>query len=616
MRPPRKWSGSSSWRLALIEPVMHLAIPHMVGEGQVHTGFRIGDTPFFFTAMDSLRSGFESPYATCDSPMGQANAAYFALPHHWVYGILGWCAALIGLSDFIALGLANGLCGGLYLFAAWRLLQALWPERARDAFLLFSLGGGLAGVLYTVCSLLGVAHDAAFEAWFHRFARYELIEGPFIAPALVLPRLYYTLPLALGCFALTRIVNTRVDWKTLLLLAACTYLNARLGPFVLALAWAWLGVQDTTPLNQRIKQGLLLVIPVAICFILVMLQFSVNPPAQENVSELLRRVAWFGSVVTALILFLPVLGIALWQNFKHAPKPERLLLGMAIGYFLTFGGLYVLHQTYYGNWLKGGDTAAALAGSDWALLGALTGAILTGLIRTKNESAPITPARRWAGLVFMALLCISISAWGGGLFMRLMPERCLVLLGIPLALLTVAGLESLGRFRTLAMNGILICGTVSILVAHLFFQGPWGYPKGNTAFAWTHSEVMPIEDAQCIAAAEGTVLVPAYLPPYLGDVIVHTNPGTRTVFGQPTLEFAGVNMAEQAHSVHHFFQAPTTTEERWSLINKWCVDTIYCPSTYPFEEGVLEQLENIPWLELSKQEGDARLYRIIGESSP
>ncbi len=604
--------------LALIEPIMHLALPYMVGEGQAHTGFHIGDTPFFLTAMDSLRNGFQSPYALPDSPLGTANAAYYALPHHWLYGVIGWVAALVGLSDFIALGLANGLCGAFYLYAAWRVLQVLWPERALNSFYLFSLGGGLAGLLYLITTNDGTHGTVEFEQWFHRFARYELIEGPFLSPALVLPRLYYTLPLALGFVALTRIVQDKINIGTLILLAICTWLNARIGPFFLAMAWAWLWVQDDQPKAQRIKQGTLLALPVALFFILVMIQFSFNPIARENVNILLRRVAWFGSVVSATLFLLPFIGMTLLRVFRNAPKRERVLIGAALGYLMAFTLLYVLHQTYYGNWLTGGDTAAALAISDWALLGIIPGLLLAKLVPATPNAAVSKPLR-WVALLTLALLPISISAWGGGAFMQLMPERCLVLLGIPLALLTAEGLAHLEVKQPFLARWALIwicqCGLWSIFDSNTHFQGPWGYGSEDKAFAWAHSEVMPAEDYNVIEKIEGgTVLAPAYHPPYMGDVIVHNRPGTKTIFGQPTLEFSGVNMNDTAIAMDRFFDDKTTTEQRHEQIKKWCVDHIYCPGTYPFDEHTLAQLDATPWLRLIAQEGDARLYAVEGRT--
>ena len=603
--------------LPLIEPAMHWFIDNYPIPGQKHTGFHIGDTPFFLTAMDSLRSGFESPYAVCDSPLGEANGAYFALPHHWIYGVLGLLAPVIGMSDFTMLGWANAAFAALYLLAAYRFLLAIRPQRANLAFLLFSLGGGLAGIIYMIVRKASIDYVASldFEFWFYRFARYEFIEGPFIAPYLVFARLYYTLPLALGFFALARIVLQRVDWKTLLLLAGCTYLNARVGPFVLFMGWVWVVLQDKETWSQRIRRCALLTIPVSVAFVVVMLQFRVNPMAVENVGQLLRRVAWFSSVGTALILFIPLILGAMRYALRRGNQFDRLLVGGIGGYLLGFTVLYTVHQAYYGNWLGGGDTAAAIAVSDWALIGAVLGMAGVLVLKIKPQKNPLSPTFRWALGCFLIFLTVSISAWGQGAFMQLMPERCLVMLGAPLALLSAEWLARVRyRFPTYG-NGyptvIVFAGVQALVPVAMDFQGL--YTIGTPAFQWTHSEYIPKADYECMQSAEGMVLAPAHMPPYMGDVIVHNVPGTRTVFGQPTLEFAGANMAALAEEIRIFFDPATDDAKRKAMAEAWCLDTIYCPSLYPFEAATLEQLSETPWLKLIAEVDGARCYRVVLE---
>ena len=92
----------------------------------------------------------------------------------------------------------------------------------------------------------GSVNSPDFEQWFYRFAQYELIEGQHLAPALLMPRLYYTLPLALGFAALTALVET--DWCrcpghlffTGFLLFITALLNLRLGPLFWAVGCVYL----------------------------------------------------------------------------------------------------------------------------------------------------------------------------------------------------------------------------------------------------------------------------------------------------------------------------------------------------------------------------------------
>ena len=81
------WVFAIIFGLAAVEPVTHLWLRYGLGGGIVHTGFHIGDTPFFLTSMQIFENGFHSPYVICGT--GTHDVSFFALPHHWVYG--GWC---------------------------------------------------------------------------------------------------------------------------------------------------------------------------------------------------------------------------------------------------------------------------------------------------------------------------------------------------------------------------------------------------------------------------------------------------------------------------------------------------------------------------------------------
>ncbi|MCF6287125.1 MAG: hypothetical protein L3K26_18355, partial [Candidatus Hydrogenedentes bacterium] len=66
---------------ALIEPLTHLWLTYGLNDDVAHTGFHIGDTPFFTTDMELFRNGFYSPYLACDTETGRRDLSLFALPH-------------------------------------------------------------------------------------------------------------------------------------------------------------------------------------------------------------------------------------------------------------------------------------------------------------------------------------------------------------------------------------------------------------------------------------------------------------------------------------------------------------------------------------------------------
>ena len=145
------------WVLCILLPgteiFLHAFMPLLLPQEAASTGFHIGDTPFFLTSMDAFVNGFDSPYATCQSPLGGASVRYFMLPHHWLYGAIGWVAHTLGITPFLMLGLANALCGFLYLVSAYFLLRRLIPRHVSSAFLIFTLGGGRGwNPLFAVCA--------------------------------------------------------------------------------------------------------------------------------------------------------------------------------------------------------------------------------------------------------------------------------------------------------------------------------------------------------------------------------------------------------------------------------------------------------------------------------
>ena len=460
-----------------------------------------------------------------------------------------------------------------------------------------------------------------FEACFHRYARYELIEGPFIAPLLVMPRLYYTLPLALGCFSLNAGLRGLSPGRrypllvVLPLLFFTTYINARVGMLFFLVHLCFFYSIRNRAATARLGYATACGVVTILTLLLVQFQFQYNPSGAANVDILLRRCAWIGSLLSVLCLYFFSVPFALRRRTQRLPFLGKMAVWAALGYLFVFVFLYLAYQLYWGNLWGGGETAAAVAMSDLALLGGLAG--LVGFyLKGRNCSISLCSheAQTMSGVVlwFVAFLAIAVSAWGQGALLRFMPERFLVLLGLPLAVLSAEGLARL-RFRypkraRMLFVSMLMCGCCSAAVATLCFQGPIGHAPGKPAFSWVHSEsvdaaLIPVIDA----VPEGAVvLAPATLPPLLGDVIVHRRPGTRTLLGQPSLEFGGVDMLAMSKAIQRFYAEDTPMEMRRTFLQDWCVTHMLVFSESP----LISVLDTTPWLTPIMRNKRAVLYAV------
>ena len=184
--------------LALTQPLVHMLCLYFPPMGTMATGLDIPDSALFLHAMNMFPSGFHSAYATCQAAGGDASITYYSVPHLWLYGLLGLIARVLPLDPFLTHGLASGIGAAFYLWVVYRFLLTIAPRHAMSAFVLFALSGGPGGLIYLVAGLAGLNDHAAFDEYFHRFALYDLMEGPHFNPVLYFPRLYYTLSLG-GC---------------------------------------------------------------------------------------------------------------------------------------------------------------------------------------------------------------------------------------------------------------------------------------------------------------------------------------------------------------------------------------------------------------------------------
>ena len=117
----RWWIVAIIALLSALQPLAHFWIERYPGEGRVPTGMHKPDTAIFIHCMRMFDDGFFSPYATCLASVGPNSAQYFPAPFHWMYGIIGAAGKMLGVGEFVWLGLMNGL--GLAIFA---ILIYLW----------------------------------------------------------------------------------------------------------------------------------------------------------------------------------------------------------------------------------------------------------------------------------------------------------------------------------------------------------------------------------------------------------------------------------------------------------------------------------------------------------
>lgn len=617
--PPWVWGLCIT--LAAIEPATHLALRYAGPPGAAFTGLHIADDSGFLPALRMFSDAFFSPYVTALHHNGPNDPSIFGAPVFWMLGVLGLPAGWLGIDPFLWLGVLNGLGLLFYLWSVHRFLRAAWPKHANLAFLIFALGGGLGGVLYLGARALNL-HDAPwFEAFFHRYARYELIEGPFLAPGLLAQRLYYTAPLALGFSALTiwHKHNAELCVKrhlpALFLLFGATYWNARLGPLIWIVMACWWLVAVDDSVKNRVRLAALYAIPVFVAVALVSWQMNLNPATKMSTFALLRRSIWIGSLASVALWQLIAAWPTLRRTLSDLPLPARFFAWAAAGYLACLAILYAGYQTYWGNWLAGGDASAAIVLSDWALPGAAVGALLA--LRRRGQISLDADARasQWALLWLLVLCGVGVSALGQGRMLVMMPERCMVLMGVPLAVLAALGLVWIREQRPRLSGGLvavlLMCGLCSLAVGSLFFQAPLGHTPGQGTFQWLHTEVITANEAALIDRIDGgIVLTPAACAPLYGDLVVARRHGVRTVFGQGTFAIGDRDMTALASEVARFFESAASEDERTVFLQQYEVDYVFLPETQPVPERTLRQLTASAAVEEVMQAGGARLLRI------
>lgn len=650
--------------LSCIEPVLHFWIWYGAPAGYVPTGAHTGDSAHHVLCLRAFSDGFRSPFALDRTPCPEC----YAVPFFLLYAVLGEAGRWLGLHEFLFLGVLNGVGAAFFLTAVFAFLRVAFPRGATRAFLIFALGGGLGGILYVATGVAGLHGHAAFETAFFRFAVYELIEGQSLFPVPLMPRFYYTFPLGLafGSLALLarhpaggRVGLLRSCGAGLLMAGAC-FVNLRVGMLGLAAGLLFVlprhrggrreknippsPLQRGTkmPLQQGIlreswscisdrsllRQGLPFGVGGALGGLAGLWVLRQHPVYVGNVTLVTQATAALLPLLYGTVFHLPGLMAGLHAGWPRRPAVLRMAFGALAGYVLAYGALYLGYQAYYGNWLSGGDATAAGAVSDPALGGSVIGALLAWLCSFRRRDAKAAESdgggdRSDSGLSpvafacwFLLFLVFSVSAFGHGWFLRFSPQRLIVFLGVPLSVLTVIGLDRLPRIAARALFAlILVCGTTSIIVGSIFFQGVPGQRPGNGAFAYLRYAFMSDADARLLRQLPpGTVAVPPWNPVSFAE-IVGLHAGVRVIGGAGAMNLGDRPFHALESDVCSFFAEGASDETRQRFLDRYAPNYVLCPDTYPLSRTVLEQLRRMPGLAEMAQAGQGVLFEVKRDTS-
>jgi len=642
------WVLLLSLALAATQPLIGLWLAYAPPDGYVATGLHIPDSCLFLQSMRMFSNGFESPYATCQAP-ATSGVEFYPLPHLWLYGLVGLIARLIGVSDFAAYFAANGIGAFVYLLVVYVFLREVAgtastgtastgtpPTKAGRrpnglngtcnlAFLLFCLSGGLGGMLYLATLPFGLHASPMFADYFRRFALYELFEGAHLQPYLYFPRLYYTLSLTFCLGALTLLIkgHRRNDRRLLVLAGAAfvpgMFIDMRYGAFTLALAFLYLWQEGAPapPLRRARPLGHLAVPGIAAGALAWMLM-ATNPAAIQNHIDVANTAMWLSPFITGAALHLLVAPREVYGRAQRLPAFERVLAFAALGYLAVFGLLFAAYQAYWGNILVARDAAAALAVSDWAFIGAAAGGAW-GLLRVRDNQAQ-PPQRDWIVLWLLSFLVLSITAFGGGWWLKFGPQRLQILLWLPLSIMSAAAIEKInsrrpGRARALTA-AFVACGVCSLTAAMLFFQGPLAFrfaPAGaRPPFAQYHTEIMTANDGAVIESiGKGMVVAPN-----LAADAVALNRPNRVVWGTGSFNMSDQPYVPMEEEVNRFFSPGTPAQWRRDFLRRWCIDWVFCPETWPVAEASVQEIGELPGTEEAAREGNAVLFHVKTDPGP
>jgi hypothetical protein len=613
------WVWAIMIALPAIMPLTFLWIAYFPPLGTTPTGIHGVDGAVFINCMRMFETGFYTPFANCHAPLGTYSSAYFAAPFFWMYGFLGALGRLIHVNEFLLLGIANGVGGFLYLLAAYFFLRTAFPKQANLAFALFALAGGPGGVLYIVTWLLGLHQAPQFEPYFYRYALYQLFEGARPSPILAMPRLYYTVSMAcclaaIACFIKSE--DTRHKTAAALLLFLGTLVNLRYGPMSWGVIVLYLIVNADRSLRGRMRAAMAMLAPVALAWAIGWWMLRRSPAFVEGATEHIRTHMWLSPFISAMLFHLIVVPRQAALGIRPLRGIARVASSAALGYLAAYTILYVLYSAYYGNVWLCLDVTSAMRISDPSLLGAVAGALWSiARHRGMTLTADVEKVRTgWISLWMLSFLCIAISAFGQGWFLRLVPERAMIFLALPFAVLAAKGLQewraTRPRLAISLLAVMLVCGLCAIGVASACFQGPLGHRPGQSPYGGAHCEIMNKADADLLARIDGgVVLTPVTYGPSFGDVLA-VRPNTGVVYGVGSVSLEDRDPAAAKEDTDAFFSKGCDEFLRRKFVEQWCVRYVYCPDSHPVDGNVLEDLRRTPWLEEVGVSGKAVLFKV------
>lgn len=603
--------------LSLIEPALHYWVWYWPPEGARPTGAHTGDSAHHILCLRALDNGFFSPFARDESH----STRHFCVPFFLLYAVLGQLRHVLGMHEFLFLGWLNGFGGGLLLATAYVFFRTVAPRRATRALYVLVFGGGIGGLLYLFALNSGWTDQPRFEEAFLRFAAYELIEGQAASPVLLMPRFYYTFPMALALVSLALLVHadraerTRMLRWSGVLVSIASFINVRIGPMAWLAAMLYLGVAGESPTRERTRAFLHYTLSVAVACALSYGVMTFHPVYLQNVSQVTQSCMWLLSFVTATAWCWPAVPKGTAAALRGLSRPWRLFAWGLLGYVGAYTLLYLAHQAFYGNWLRGGDTSAAVAVSDWALLGILPGFLWGRRTPLDPPNAPVTRSMResgWIALWFLLFLALAVSAFGRGWFLRLSPQRFMVFLGIPLALLTAHGLELLRlRVRRCIFTALVACGSLSVLVGSLFFQGPLWFPGGDSPFAYLRYESISETNAALIDALPpgAVVIVQPWCPISLAEIVALRG-DVKVVGGAGAMNLGDQPFGPLENQIRLFFGRPTPEAKRacLDLVRDWNIEYVFVADKTAFygKTAFREYLD----IEIIAGRDESWLYRI------
>ncbi len=591
--------------LGALTPLCHYWVSHCPPPSEAFTGLRTVDDAQFRHSMRIFLPGFRSPYVLCSSPYAPEYLPLSSLS--CILGVWGYLGHWLGADEFCFLGLANGIAGGLYLLAVYFLLREVAPRQANLAFCLHALGGGLAGISFIGCSLAGWREVSGFYVWFYRFAQLELYEGVSLNPLTLFPRIYYTLSLAalftsliffhryLHLGSLKRLIIAGI------LAFAGTFINARYGLPLWVLVLLWLLCVPKQPGCRRIAAGTTMGAGTLLGSLAVIVLIKNTSIVFEN-QLAIRSSIWVSSLAIAGLWHLVLAPIPCVQGLRRLPFMPRVIGYALAGWLAAFVLLYLLNNLYYGNFPPA-DFTPALWASDKAFAGALLGGIVAIRNRQQHVSESSEPTD-WLVLGVLLFLAASIGLFFGGWYLRLTPERLLILASVPLCVMSAKSIQWIKcmrpRMAHVLFAAIILCGVCSQSVSLLYYLGPWGP-------SFTH--MSGIDDVCMRSLGEGTVLT---MPPTYGDIIGLRNQNNK-VFGTNSNALSGMFWPQISDDFGRFLSPEASESFRREIVQKYCVNYIYCPDTAPVPKSVISDLQRLPWIETTQHMDNAYVMHVVDE---